>query len=345
MILVTGGTGFLGSQLLQALVSSGKDVRCIYRKSILKGVPLEAAQYVDWQEADLLDVVSVDRVMENVEQVYHCAGLVSFDPRDKKALYATNVKGTANVVNACLRHGVKKLLHVSSVAAIGRNKTQNKFDETSQWEESRHNTAYAVTKHEGEMEVWRAIAEGLSAVIVNPTILVGPSQTWEDASAKLIKNSYNGFRWFTRGVNGFVDVEDVTVLMMRLMESDISSERFILNGDNWSYETFFKTVHQTLGTEKSLRYAAPWMGEILWRLEMLRAKLSGHVPSLTRDMARTARMKIYYDHSKILKFLPGFTFTPLEDTITRTCEAFLQHQASPAPVAQPARDLVELPNN
>ena len=140
MILVTGGTGFLGSQLLQAVVRSGKDVRCIYRKSILKHVPLEAAQYVDWQEADLLDVSSLDEVMENVDQVYHCAGLVSFDPRDRKALYATNVKGTANIVNACLRHGVKKLVHVSSVAALGRNLALKHLDETAEWEDSRYDT-------------------------------------------------------------------------------------------------------------------------------------------------------------------------------------------------------------
>lgn len=342
MILVTGGTGFLGSRLLQALVSSGKDVRCIYRKSILKGVPLEAAQYVDWQEADLLDVASIDQVMENVEQVYHCAGLVSFDPRDKKALYATNVKGTANIVNACLRHGVQKLVHVSSVAAIGRHTRKSEFDETSEWEDNKHNTFYAITKHQAEMEVWRGIAEGLNAVIVNPTILVGPSLVWEDASAKLIRNSYEGFRWFTRGINGFVDVDDVVAAMIRLMQRDISSERFILNGDNWSYETFFRTVHRALGSIKPLRYAAPWMGEILWRVEMLRSKLTGRRPSLTRDMAKTARLKIHYDHAKILKFLPGFTFTPLEETITTTCEAFLKYRASTRDVAPPARDPVAL---
>ena len=342
MILVTGGTGFLGSELLQSLVRSGKDVRCVYRKSILKRVPLEAAQYVDWQEADLLDVASVDEVMENVDQVYHCAGLVSFDPRDRKALYATNVKGTANIVNACLRHGVKKLVHVSSVAAIGRNPALKTLDENVLWEDSKLNTGYAVTKHEGEMEVWRGIAEGLTAVIVNPTIMVGPSQAWEDASAKLIANSYNGFRWYTRGVNGFVDVEDVVTAMTRLMDSAISSERFILNGDNWSYEDFFRAVHRSLGSVKPLRHAAPWMGEILWRVEMLKSKLSGLKPSLTREMAKTARLKIYYDHSKILQFLPGFSFTPLATTIAQTCEAFLKHAQSIRPVTRPSGDLLEI---
>lgn len=328
MILVTGGTGFLGSHLLRTLVSAGQEVRCIYRKRIQQNVPLEVARYVDWQPADLLDVVSLDEAMEGVDRVYHCAGMVSFDPGDRDALQAVNIKGTANLVNACLEHGIKKLVHVSSVAALGRVIPGKKIDETFHWEDSRHNTGYAVTKYRGEMEVWRGIGEGLRAVIVNPTILIGPSPSWEDASAKLIKNSYEGFRWYTRGVNGFVDVEDVARAMMALMESDVSGERFIVNADNWSYEDFFKAIHRHLQSARSLKFAAPWMGEILWRVEMLRGRLSGHAPKLTRDMAKTARIKVYYDPAKLLRFLPGFSFRPLEKTISDTCRAFLAYHAS-----------------
>lgn len=330
MILVTGGTGFLGSHLLQTLVRSGKEVRCIYRRRILDYVPLETTKYIDWQEADLLDVVSLDRVMDGIDLVYHCAGIVSFDPKDNKAMRAVNIKGTANLVNACIQHRIRKLVHVSSVAALGRNIPGRMIDETSQWEENNHNTEYASTKHEGEIEVWRAAGEGLNTVIVNPSILIGPSPCWEDASAKLIRNSYHGFRWYTRGVNGFVNVTDVTRAMMQLMVSPASGERFILNGDNWSYQEFFAAVHKNLGMTKPLKFAAPWMGELLWRMEKIVSTLSKRSPKITRDMAKTASLKIYYDSGKIKRMLPGFEFTPLDQTIAETCEAFLRFKKTPA---------------
>jgi nucleoside-diphosphate-sugar epimerase len=326
MILVTGGTGFLGSRLLQELVGSGKEVRCLYRKSILKNVPVETAKYIDWQEADLLDVVSLEEVLSGVDRVYHCAGVVSFDPGNRKEMQAVNVTGTTNLVNACIAKGVDKLVHVSSVAALGRAAGRTAIDESCRWEDSRNNTAYALTKHLGEMEVWRGIGEGLKAVIVNPSILIGSSQSWDDASAGLIRNVYDEFPWYTKGVNGFVNVQDVTRAMVVLMEGDVTAERFILNGNNWSYQQLFATIHHHLGKENRQKYAAPWMGEIIWRLERLQSLMTRRPPRVTREMAKTARLKVYYDHSKIKRFLPGFEFTSLEKTIAETCSAFLQYK-------------------
>lgn len=334
MILVTGATGFLGSQLLQLLVDSGRPLRCIYRSQIPQYPFLKAGGYPDWKQADLLDVASLADALEGVDQVYHCAGIVSFDHSDRHLMRSVNIRGTANLVNACIAGGVKKLLHVSSVSALGRIIPGRPIDETCEWEDHKQNTAYAATKHEAELEVWRGIGEGLNAVIVNPSILIGPSQDWEDASAKLIRNSYHGFPWYTRGVNGFVHVRDVARAMCQLMDHPVGGERFILNGDNWSYKDFFVSVHRNLGKDTVLKYAAPWMGEIIWRVEKLRSFLTGRPPHVTHDMARTASLKIYYDAAKIKRFLPAFVFTPLEETIAETCKAFLEDLTAAGALSQ-----------
>jgi nucleoside-diphosphate-sugar epimerase len=328
MILVTGGTGHLGSHLLQTLVASGKVIRCTYRKRILQYVPLEAAKHIDWHEADLLDVTSLDQALEGVDQVYHCAGMVSFQKGDKQRMMEVNVRGTGNLINACLAHGIKKLVHVSSVAALGRPAPEAHIDENSSWEDSRHNSAYGLSKYHGELEVWRGIGEGLNAVIVNPSIFIGPSRGWDDASARLVRNSYEGFPWYTRGVNAFVNVKDVARVMVRLMDSPFHSERFIVSAENWSYQQFFSAVHKYLGTGVSLKYAAPWMGELIWRLSALSGWVTKKKPRITKEMARTASLKVYYDNRKIKEALPDFNFTPLEQTIEETCRAFLKHMQS-----------------
>lgn len=325
MILITGGTGFLGSQVLRQLIHLKKEVRCIYRKRILSNVPVHLAKEVDWQPADLLDVTSLEDALEDVEEVYHCAGLVSFDPGDRDKLYQTNVEGTANLVNACLEKGIRKFVHVSSVAALGR-KQSGPIDEKQEWQNSRRNSFYAGTKHDGEMEVWRAMAEGLPAVIVNPSILVGSSPCWEDAFAELIKKCYTGFPWYTKGVNGFVDVSDAARAMVMLADHNITGERFVLNGDNWSYEKLFRSIHHHLQTGVKLKYAAPWIGEIIWRLEKLGGWLSHHKPAVTRETAKTARLKVYYNSDKLKEALPAFQYTPLEETISATCRAYFQYR-------------------
>lgn len=324
MILITGGTGFLGSHVLRELIDSGKDVRCIYRKTILSNVPVNLAKYVDWQPADLLDSASLEDALQDVEAVYHCAGMVSFNPEDRQQMHQTNVVGTANLVNACIEKGVKKFIHVSSVAALDRMASGAPVDEDNEWQNNRKNSYYATTKHDGEMEVFRGMAEGLSVVVVNPSILIGKSAGWQDAFSALIKKCYQGFPWFTKGINGFVGVQDVARAMVLLADGQLTGERYILNSDNWSYEKLFRSIHHHLHTQVKLKYASPWMGELIWRLEKLRSLLSRHRPAVTRETARTAKLKIFYNNDKIKKALPTFSFTPLEQIIAGTCRAFIE---------------------
>ncbi|TWF44760.1 nucleoside-diphosphate-sugar epimerase [Chitinophaga polysaccharea] len=325
MILVTGGTGFLGSYLIRALVAEGKPVRALYRQQPSPRLQ-DLSGKIEWVQGDILDVCSLEDAMADVSQVYHCAAVVSFQAGDKGRLMKINVEGTANVVNMALDAGVKKLLYVSSVAAIGRAKERVAVNEDCEWEDSKNNSRYSVSKFQGEMEIWRGIAEGLDAVIVNPSIILGAG-FWNDGSGALLKNAWKEFPYYTGGVNGFVDVEDVVEAMIRLMDSNISGERFILSADNWSYQQLFTTMASALGKKPPHIAARPWMAEVVWRIEKIKGMLTGKHPLVTKETARTAQMKVYYENKKVLDALPGFQFRPLEDTIQHIATAFLQERS------------------
>lgn len=326
MILVTGGTGFLGSYLLRSLVKAGKPVRALYRQHIPPQIN-DIKDKVEWVKGDVLDIGALEDAMQGVEKIYHCAAVVSFQPDKKAEMLQVNIDGTANVVNLALEAGIKKIVHVSSVAALGRAKAEANISEHIEWEDSKNNSSYAISKHLSEMEIWRGIAEGLDAVIVNPSIILG-SGFWNDGSGMLLKNAWKEFPYYTTGINGFVDVQDVVDVMMSLMESDITAQRFILSAENWPYRQLFNTMAAALGKKPPHIATKPWMAEVVWRLEKVKGKITGKKPLLTRETARTAQLKIYYNNEKILKALPAFRFKPLEETVHEISAAFLKEKTS-----------------
>ncbi|HVI48004.1 MAG TPA: NAD-dependent epimerase/dehydratase family protein [Chitinophaga sp.] len=330
MILVTGGTGFLGSHLIRTLADAGKPVRALYRKQPSPQLQ-DLSDKIEWVQGDILDVCTLEDAMNGITQVYHCAAVVSFQPGERDSLLKINAEGTANVVNLALDAGVQKLVHVSSVAAIGRAREKAAIDEDCEWEESRNNSQYSISKYQGEMEVWRGIAEGLDAVIVNPSIILGAG-FWDDGSGALLKNAWKEFPFYTTGVNGFVDVKDVAEAMVQLMDSDISGERFILSAENWDYQRLFTTMAHALGKKPPHIAVKPWMAEIVWRLEKVKGMFTGGKPLVTKETARTAQLKVYYNSNKILDALPGFSFRPLEQTIKEISTVFLDKRSQPMAV-------------
>jgi nucleoside-diphosphate-sugar epimerase len=324
MILVTGGTGFLGSYLLRSLVQTGKPVRALYRKHIPDQIA-DIKDRVEWVQGDVLDTGALEDAMQGIEQVYHCAAVVSFQPDRRAQMLQVNVEGTANVVNLSLEYGIKKIVHVSSVAALGRARQQADINEEAQWEDSKNNSYYAISKHLSEMEIWRGIAEGLDAVIVNPSIILG-SGFWHDGSGMLLKNAWKEFPYYTEGINGFVDVEDVVNAMIALMESDIKKQRYILSAENWPYRRLFTVMADALGKKPPHIATKPWMAELVWRMAKIKAMFTGKRPLLTKETARTAQLKVYYNNSKILKALPDFRFKPLEQTLREISATFLAEQ-------------------
>jgi dihydroflavonol-4-reductase len=314
MILVTGSNGLVGSHLIHLLLAQGHTLRALYRTY---HVAIEHKN-LQWFKADILDVVAMAEAMQNIQQVYHCAAIVSFNPNDKQQLFKTNIEGTANVVNACINAGVKKLLFVSSVAALGRIRENQTINETMNWSKATSNSNYGESKYLAEMEVWRGIAEGLSAVIVNPVIIVG-NGNWNEGSTGIFKSAYNQFPWYTNGVSGFVDVQDVVQAMVALMNSPITAQRFIISAYNLPYKQVFTTIANYFGKKPPYKLVTPFLAAIIWRIEKLKSKFTGVKPLLTKETAHTAQAIVHFDNSKLLKALPNFRYTPFEESIKRIC--------------------------
>ncbi|OPZ18414.1 MAG: 3 beta-hydroxysteroid dehydrogenase/Delta 5--_4-isomerase [Bacteroidetes bacterium ADurb.BinA245] len=324
MILVTGGTGFLGSYIIKLLVEKGYRVRAIRRSSKLPTWMDESVfKNVEWVEGDVLDVVALEEAMEGVEAVIHSAAVVSFLKKERKTMYQVNIDGTTNVVNVMLEKNINRLVYISSVAALGRTAGGGHVNEERKWEESKINTHYAITKHKAEMEVWRGISEGLNAVILNPSTILGFGD-WTTGSCAIFKNIQKGISWFTPGINGFVDVEDVAKATMQILESEITEQRFIVNGHTWPFKKLQETIAENFGKKKPTRAANPFLLGIAWRIEKIKSLLTGHKPLLTKESAKVACSQTWFENEKLLNALPGFTYRPLEETIKKACDQYKQ---------------------
>ena len=269
---------------------------------------------------DVLDYDILEEAMKDVDEVYHCAAVVSFDPIDKGSLMRVNVEGTRNMVNAALQCGVKKFCHVSSIAALGRSLEGEPINEESPWTQSKNNSVYSISKHEAEMEVWRGIAEGLNATIVNPSLILGAGR-WDSSSCELFNVIAKGFPFYTTGVNGFVDVKDVARAMIMLMENNKFGQRYCLNGALISYQDFFKLMAQNFNVKAPYIKVGKGLSEIAWRAFWLIGKLQGKKPLITKETARTATREYSYSSEKIMREL-NFTFTPIEESIKEICSIY-----------------------
>ena len=315
-IFVTGGTGLVGSHLIKSLVKAGKKIIAIYRGSIPSDLLFGS---VLWIKGDILDIVALEEIMIGVEQVYHCAAIVSFNPARRSEMFKINVEGTANMVNAAINSGIKKFLFVSSVAALGRIRNGQVIDETMNWTNETSNSDYGKSKYLAEMEVWRGIGEGLEAVIINPVIILGAAD-WNKGSAGMFKSAYNEFPWYTTGSGGFVDVQDVVKAMTLLMESDISDQRFIISAENKTYHQVFAMMAKGFGKKPAHKKVTPFLAGIIWRMEAIKGYFSCNNPLLTKETANTALTNVAYNNTKLLHQLPHFSYTPIECTIQRVCK-------------------------
>lgn len=324
MILVTGATGFLGTHLLQKLGEQSETVRALYHKSV---PTTDFGNHVEWQQGNLLDTVEIESAMKGVKKVIHCAAIVSFDSRKSKEMIAQNEAITANIVNAALISNVEKFVHISSIAALGRTILLDKslkqliIDEETSWTESKQNSAYAESKYHAELEVWRGMAEGLNAIILNPSVILGEGD-WNKGSAQLMQVVAKEFPWFTEGINGWVDVKDVVEAILLSLNSNIDRERFIINNGNYAYKDIFTKMALALNKNPPHKKAGKWMTELVWRIELLKSRLAGKEPTITRASARTAQTQCFYNNEKFLKQFPEFQYTPIETTIKRMAEVY-----------------------
>ncbi len=339
MILVTGGTGMVGSHLLYKLVSANKKVRATYRRAHKIDTVKRVFSYytndvetlfnnIEWVEANINDVPALELDFKDIDFVYHCAAFISFEPDKYHQLRKINIEGTANIVNLCISNAVKKLCYVSSIAAIGHNENADELiDETTDWNPEEDNNVYAITKYGAEMEVWRSTQEGLDAVVVNPGIILGPGYWKSGGSGSLFKQIYKGMKYYTTGITGYVDIWDVVDTMFQLMESTIKNEGYILVSENLSFKDFQSKAAKALGVKVSKKEASPLLLAIAWRMDWLNHKLFGKRRQLSKQIAKTAHTKSVFDASKI-KFALNFEFKSIDKSVEEVSRLFLKDHKS-----------------
>jgi len=334
MILVTGGTGLVGAQLLYDLTLEGKKVRAMRRSTssdnVLDVVFHEKPSLktnIEWVEGSVTNVHDVLEAMQGVNEVYHCAAKVSFHGSEYREIMKVNVEGTANMVNMALETGVKKFCHVSSIAALGRVEENKVMDEQVMWKSSKYNSMYAVSKYGGEREVWRAIEEGLHAVIVSPAIIVGAGD-WQTGSSSMFRQVYKGMKYYSLGVNGFVDVRDVTYSMRKLMDKNIYGERYIVSAENLTYQEIFNLIADSMKKSRPHIKVNGTLSELGWRAEAFRSFFLRRIPFITKETARNSQHKWFYSNEKISRVLGNF-FTPLQKSVADTTELFLRFHGHP----------------
>ncbi len=330
MILVTGGTGLLGSHLLYELLLENKSVKAIYQQTSDLNVVKKVFSYythdfesfykrIIWVEAELSDISSLELAFHEISFVYHCAAFVSFNPSDYQKMRKINIGGTGNIVNLCILNSIKKLCFVSSIAAV-ENGNKKVTDETEPWNSAVYKSGYAITKFGAEMEVWRASQEGIDVVIVNPGVILG-SGFWHKGTGKFFSLINNGFKFYTEGVTGFVGVKDVVKTMCELMKSDIKNERFIVVAENLSYKNVFFLIADSFNKKRPKIKVSKFLSEVLWRLDYLKSKFTGFNPVLTKNNARSSQTKTFYSSNKI-KTSINFEFESVEKTIKSIVKDF-----------------------
>lgn len=323
MILLTGATGMLGSHIALELLRGGEQLRALCRPGSSKAAAEAVFSYygasalfgkIAWADGDVMDVQSLEDAMQDVTHVVHAAALVSFDKADRDALWRMNGEGTANMVNAALSAGVQRFVHISSVAALGKTEDDAVVDEDSWWKNAPGNSHYAISKYNAEREVWRGTEEGLNAIILNPSFIVGPGDP-KRSSNVVFPMAAKGINWYTEGITGYVDVRDVAAAVKWALSSTVSNERFVLNAENLSYRQFTTMLLNAFNKKPAAKLLKPWMTALAWRAEKLLAALSGRKPRLTKETAAVLHEVTRFGGTRIAEKMP-LHYHSIEDAVT-----------------------------
>lgn len=348
MVFVTGGTGLVGSHLLLSLLQNGEKVRALKRSTsnisqvqkVFSWYTSEAEKLfrrIEWVNGDILDIYSLESLLEGIDTVYHCAAIVSFDSRTRKQMLANNIEGTANLVNASLNMGVKRICHVSSVSALGKTSNGEPINEATNWIPSKRNTGYSESKFFSETEIWRGVEEGLEAVIVNPSIIIGPGR-WKEGSPAFFRVMYQGLPFYTLGSTGYIGINDVVKAIEILMNPEnfvkAKNQRFLLNSENLTFREFFTQVSVALGKPAPRIPISRAMLSVAWRILAIWTWISGKPSPVTRETASSSSSHTTFDGSKISRMF-SFQYRPVDEAIRSTAGIFirdLQHgdQLEPA---------------
>ncbi|RTY91338.1 NAD-dependent epimerase/dehydratase family protein [Flavobacterium sp. GT3R68] len=334
MVLITGATGLVGSHLALHLIENGESVRAIYRnpaslskiKSLFQLYKKENLfEKIEWIQADITDVPSLERTFDNIDYVYHCAALISFDPKDEINLRKINIEGTANIVNFSLVHNIKKLCFVSSIAALGDLKeSENIVNEETEWNPEKPHSDYAISKYGAEMEIWRGQQEGLQVGVINPGVILGPG-FWDNGSGEVFRAVAKGLPFYTDGSTGFVAVSDVVAFLVQLMKSEINGDRFIVISENIPFRETLNTIADGLKVKRPRLYAPFWLTELAWRVDWLLSNVFGQKTKFSKDTARASHASVLYSNEKAKKIF-RFPFQEIKTYIPKVIVLQTQSQ-------------------
>ena len=337
MIFVTGGTGLVGSHLLLALAMRGDKIRALRRRESNTGQVLETFRWytgdaeklfhqIEWVDGDILDIYSLLPLLNGIDTLYHCAAVISFDRHLHKKMLASNIQGTANLVDAALENRVRRICHVSSVSALGKTSNGDFVSEETNWIPSRKNSGYSQSKFYSETEIWRGVEEGMDCIIINPSIIIGPGR-WDSGSPSFFRTIHRGMRFYTRGTTGYVDIRDVVDAMLLLTEEEnfekAKNQRFLLNAGNLSYREFFTKVAHAVGRPAPGIYASPLMLTMAWLFSALVSFFTRRPPLITRETAVSGSSVTYFNGSKITENF-GFRYRSVDEAIENTGKIFLR---------------------
>ncbi len=322
MIAITGASGLLGSFIASKFASNGEKIIGLTREKSKALKSDHLRKKINWREVNILDPISLSESFQDVHTVIHAAALVSFNPRRRKEIFDTNATGTKNVVDACLAVGVKKLIHISSVAALGQQKGIYHINEDSTWVDSALNSDYALSKYQAELEVYRGYEEGLQVSILNPSVILAPSD-WNNSSSQIFKYVWNENAFYTGGTLNYVDVRDVANMVYALCTSNFNGERFIASANYTSLKNIFDEIAKRFNKKSPSIKVNPALAKLVAHLEAARSFLTKQEPIITKQTAQTAHTPFYYDNKKAVEKLK-ITFQSLEETLDFCCNYYLQ---------------------
>jgi len=322
MIAVTGANGLLGNFIVRKLIEQNERVLAIKRSESDISMLADIENQITWRDADILDSESLCEAFKNVTHVIHTAAIVSFNPRRANEVSRVNVEGTRNIVNACLTLGIKRLVHISSVAALGRQKGQAQVDEKNKWVSNSLNSVYAESKYLSELEVFRGQAEGLSTVILNPSGILAPGN-WNRSSAQLFKYSWEEKPFITKGFLNYIDARDVASIAYQLLHHTVEGERFIVSGGSIAYESFFGKMAVLFHKKPPSIRIGKILLNVLARMESFRTLFTRSEPLITPETARFSGTEFFYENKKIRDLLQ-FEFQSIDQTLQWCCEYYIQ---------------------
>ena len=329
MILVTGATGLVGGHLLWHLLQIHNKVVAIRRKTssidALKaifsfyGSDVEALlQKIEWREADVLDLDSLSLAFQDIDIVYHCAAVVSLSS-GSETMTDTNVSGTKNIVELALQNNITKLCYVSSIAACGQSVDNNFIDENTNWKNTDNRNAYSRSKYYAELEVWKGIEKGLNAVIVNPGVILGVSGS-QTGSSQIFFQVKKGLAFYTSGGTGYVDVRDVVRLMILLLTSEISGERFIVVSENCNNKKILSWMADGFGKKRPQILISKRPMMLIGSISEFAGQVFRFKPLIDKSMARSVSHLEKFSNEKV-KIEFSFDFIPIKTCIAEVCES------------------------